>query len=105
MSLDAHSHAVLSDYQEFPVPSQLASHFLCLWTQTIFGSQNEYAHRVLPDGCLDIVFITNAAPVFVAPWTVPLVVHLAAATQIVGARLHPGRAPGVHGSPAAKLPN
>lgn len=29
-------------------------------------------HRVLPDGCVDVVFINNEPPVVVGPWTEPL---------------------------------
>jgi AraC-like DNA-binding protein len=39
------------------------------------------------------------------PWTDPFVARLAAGTRIVGARLHPGRAPSVLGVPAAELLN
>jgi AraC-like DNA-binding protein len=105
MNRDAHPHKVLSDYREFPAPLPLAAHFLCFWTQSIVGSQSEYAHRVLPDGCIDIVFINDDPPVVVGPWTDAFVVRFAAGTRIVGARLHPGRAPSLLGVPAAELLN
>lgn len=54
-------HAVGSDYREFPVPAQLANHFLCFWTQAIVDCQ-EYAHQVLPDACIDIVLRMNNVP-------------------------------------------
>jgi AraC-like DNA-binding protein len=104
MNLEAHQRAVLSDYREFPVPAHLADYFLCFWTQVIVGSR-EYAHRVLPDACVDIVFINDDPPVVVGPWTDPFVVRFAAGTRIVGVRLHPGRAPGVLGMPATELLN
>jgi len=59
MNLGAHRLAVFSQYREFPVPAPLRNHFLCLWKQAIIGS-GEYAHRVLPDACIDIVFINDA---------------------------------------------
>jgi len=104
MNLGAHRLAVFSQYREFPVPAPLRNHFLCLWKQAIIGS-GEYAHRVLPDACIDIVFINDAPPVVVGPWTDAFVVRLPAGTKIVGARLHPGRASGVLGVPAAELLN
>jgi AraC-like DNA-binding protein len=104
MNLEAHQRTALSDYREFPVPTRLADYFLCLWTQAIVGSR-EYAHRVLPDACVDIVFVNDDPPVVVGPWTEPFVVRLAAGTKIVGARLHPGHAPGLLGMPAAELLN
>ena len=77
---------------------------MCFWTQVIVGSR-EYAHRVLPDTCVDIVFIDDDPPVVVGPWTDPFVVRFAAGTRIVGVRLHPGHAPGVLGMPATELLN
>lgn len=104
MGPDADQHTSLSDYREFPVPTQLADFFLCFWKQVIVGSRM-YAHRVLPDACVDIVLINDDPPVVVGPWTEPFVVRLAAGTRIVGARLHPGHAPGLLGIPASELLN
>jgi AraC-like DNA-binding protein len=94
-----------SQYREFPSPAPLAARFLCLWTQTIIGSQGVYEHRVLPDACADIVFINDETPTVVGPWTVPFVSRLAAGTRITGARLHPGRASCLLGMPASELLN
>jgi AraC-like DNA-binding protein len=105
MNRDPRLHEVLSEYREFPAPAQLAAHFLCFWTQSIFGLQGEYRHWVLPDGCIDIVFINDDPPVVVGPWTDPFVVRLAAGTKIIGARLHPGRAPSLLGLPSTELRN
>ena len=104
ISSDIHQDKVLSDYREFPVPAHLADYFLCFWKQDIIGSRT-YAHRVLPDACVDIVFINDDPPVVVGPWTEPFVARLAAGTRIVGARLHPGHAPSLLGMPAAELLN
>jgi len=104
MSLQAHQQAASSYYREFPVPAQLASHFLCFWTQMIVGS-GEYPHRVLPDGCVDIVFINEEPPIVVGPWTDPFIARFAAGSSITGARLRPGYAPSVLGIPASELLN
>jgi len=104
MNFQARRHAVGSDYQEFPVPAQLAAHFLCFWTQVIVGS-GEYPHRVLPDCCVDIVFINEAPPIVVGPWTHQFIARLAAGSRITGARLRPGYAPSVLGIPASELLN
>ncbi|HKW35220.1 MAG TPA: AraC family transcriptional regulator [Candidatus Acidoferrum sp.] len=103
MNLDAHQHT-LSDYREFPVPAHLADYFLCFWNQVIVGSQ-EYAHRVLPDACVDMVFINDDPPFVVGPWTESFIARLAVGTRIVGARLHPGCAASLLGVPAAELLN
>ena len=95
-NLDAPRDIVFSHYRESPVPASLANHFLCFWKQEITGS-GDYIHRVLPDACVDIVFMNDAPPVVVGPWTDPFVAQFPAGTTIVGARMHPGRAPGILG--------
>ena len=100
-----HTKAVESDYREYAPPRSLADHFLCLWTQSITGCHGEYAQRVLPDGCIDIVFINDEAPIVVGPWVKPFVARFPVASKIVGVRWHPGRAPALLGLPAAELLN
>ena len=94
-----------SDYREYAPPRSLADHLLCFWTQSITGDSGEYAQRVLPDGCIDIVFINDQAPVVIGPWVRPFVARLPVATRIVGARWRPGRAPALFGVPAVELIN
>ena len=103
-NLDARRHVVFSQYRELPVPASLANSFLCFWKQEIIGSGG-YVHRVLPDACVDMVFMHDALPVVVGSWTDPFVVRLSAGTTIVGARLHAGRAPGILLIAAAELLN
>ena len=95
----------IATYREFTPPSPLKEHVLCIWTQTIANSRGSHSHLVLPDACVDIVFINNDAPVVVGPWTESFVADLAAGTTIVGVRFHPGRAPGLLGIPADTLLN
>ena len=105
MSLDDQLTKPRSEYSEFMPPARLADHFLCFWSQTITGLQGAYEHRVLPDGCIDIVFINDEPPTVVGPWTVSFVARLAVGTGITGARLHPGRASSFLGIPASELLN
>jgi len=104
MNFEGNQRATVSDYREFPVPTQLANHFLCLWTQLIVGS-TEYAHRVLPDSCIDIVFINDELPIVVGPWTDPFIAKFSRGARITGVRLRPGYAPSVLGVPASELLN
>jgi AraC-like DNA-binding protein len=97
--------AVVSEYREFPPPAPLASHLLCLWTQSVAGSGSPYAHRVLPDGCVDIVFINDEPPVVVGPYTECFIARLPPGAAVVGARFHPGRAVGLLGHPASDFLN
>jgi hypothetical protein len=68
---DTHSQtrAFASDYREFLPPVALREHVLCLWTQSIQRSRAVYAHRVLPDACVDIVFMQGQgqAPAIIGP--------------------------------------
>ena len=92
-----------SDYREFPPPPALAEYFLCFWTQTIH-SPVEFAQRVLPDCCVDILLL-NDAPIVVGPWTKSYVAPLPPGTKILGARCHPGLASSLLGLPASELLN
>jgi AraC-like DNA-binding protein len=105
MSFEDQPSRPVSEYTEFPPPAPLATNFRCLWSQTITGLRGVYEHRVLPDGCIDIVFINEEPPVLVGPWTVSLVVQLSARSTITGARLHPGRAACLLGLPASEMLN
>ena len=44
-----------STYRErLPIPA-LADHVLCVWSQVIGAGASLHRHRVLPDGCADLV--------------------------------------------------
>lgn len=103
MNLNQHNAAAASEYHEFPPSPNLAEYVVCLWTQTIH-SQTEFLQRVLPDCCIDLLLI-NGIPMVVGPWTEPFVANLAAGTNILGARFHPGVASSLLGVPAFELLN
>jgi len=84
-------------------PIALREHVLCLWTQSIRNSGTNYAHRVLPDACVDLVFFQGQAPAVIGPWTEAFIADLAPGTRITGARFHPGKAATVLGLPACEL--
>jgi AraC-like DNA-binding protein len=105
MNRDVHKGSAASDYREFRPPSSLAAHVLCVWTQSIVGTRESYAHRVLPDACIDIVLIGEGPPVVVGPWTESFVTRFAPGTTVVGARFYPGQASALLGVPASDLLN
>ena len=105
MNLNFAQPACRSDYNEYPVSAPLRRHLLCFWTQSISGSHGRYSHRVLPDACIDIVFVKDAAPLLVGPWKESFLADFAPGTKILGVRFHPGRAPGLLKTPAFALLN
>lgn len=94
-----------SNYREFPPPRSLSNRLVCVWTQSIEGSEGEYLHSVLPDGCVDIVLIGNAAPVVAGPANERIVVGLSAGAKIIGFRFRPGWATSSLGVPVSTILN
>ena len=96
--------APTSIYRErLPIPA-LADHVLCVWSQVIAAGETVHRHRVLPDGCADLVWIGEAPAVVAGPATRPVLVPLAPRTTVVGVRLRPGAAV-MLGPPASALSN
>jgi AraC-like DNA-binding protein len=99
---DARAGVPTSTYREHPPPAALAAHVLCVWSQVI-GPGAVHRHRVLPDGCADVVWIGEAPALVAGPATGPVVVPLRPRTIVVGIRLRPGAAPGLLRLPASEL--
>jgi AraC-like DNA-binding protein len=95
----------VSDYREFEPPPALKRYLVCLWTQSVSQLQGAYLDRVLPDGCLDIVFVNDDPPTVVGPWTRSFVAQLAPGTNILGIRFLPGRATAFLRLPASEVLN
>ncbi|HWM85545.1 MAG TPA: DUF6597 domain-containing transcriptional factor, partial [Kofleriaceae bacterium] len=47
----------VSSYREFAPRPELAHAVLCTWTQIVGHGRRDYPQRVLPDGCVDLVWI------------------------------------------------
>jgi AraC-like DNA-binding protein len=92
-----------SHYCELGPPPALARHLVCLWSQQISTGKSPYRHRVLPDGCADLVFIGEALPIVAGPATRAVIAPLPAGSIIIGARFRPGLAPTFLGPPASDL--
>jgi AraC-like DNA-binding protein len=95
----------ISTYREWPPRAALASHVLCVWAQVIGAGEALYRHRVLPDGCADVVWIGDVPAVVAGPATGPVIVPLAPRTTVVGIRLRPGAVQSVLGVAASELAN
>jgi AraC-like DNA-binding protein len=87
-------------YREHRPPRALARHVTCFWEVTTCGG----AHRVLPDGAMDVVFaVGDARAHVVGPMTRAIEVALDGPARIVGARFRPGAAVGLFGIAAREL--
>jgi len=89
VSLSPHSR-----YREFrPVSAAGLDRWVGrFWSQTILPGADPFFQRVLPDGCVDIVWIGSAPARVVGPATQPFVERLVPGTSIVGVRFRPGAA-------------
>lgn len=84
-------------YAERAPAADLAGHLRCSWTRLTGGSGS-----VLPDGCLDLMWIGGEL-VVAGPDTVATHAELAATVEIAAVRFRPGVAPAVLGLPASEL--
>jgi AraC-like DNA-binding protein len=73
-------------YREFSAPRSVASHVACLWVST-----GVTAGRVLPDGCVDLVW-TGRRLVVAGPSTRPFASDATSSASRVGLRLRIGAA-------------
>ena len=95
-------HRSDSVYLERPPTADLRATVACTWLGHVGASGVPYADRVLPDGCIDIVW--NGGELFVAgPDTGPVPIASAPGRTYVGIRFRPGRAPAALRHPASDL--
>jgi AraC-like DNA-binding protein len=115
-----------SEYHEHPPAAALGRALACLWTQEVSagpgaqaGPANEaasaeqatpaeqaasaepYVQRIVPDGCMDVVWLDGGLSV-AGPDTRPAFARLDAGL-VVGVRFRPGAAPAALGVPASEL--
>lgn len=83
----------LADYRELaPCPS-LAPYIVCTWVRTTHADGASPSALVLPDGCVDLVWIGASPPVIAGPATRPVTTSLPPDSTVVGIRFRPGVAP------------
>lgn len=86
-------------YREDPAPP--GSGLVCLWSREAAADAGPQVHRVVPDGCVDLIWWSGDARVTVAgPDTGPDLAELRPGERLVGIRFGPGAAPPVLGVPA-----
>ena len=93
-------YRVRMQYREQPPPRALAPWVACTWERRDGG---DAPVRVLPDGCIDIIWTQGEGAVVVGANTTAFVVALPAGTHVVGVRMRPGAAPPLLGLDGAAL--
>jgi len=92
--------AMLPPYREYRPPPGLEAVVACLW-------ENEPAEggaqRVVPDGCVDLIWVAERELVIAGADTGPRSVDLPAGARSSGIRLRPGAAGSLLGLPASEL--
>ncbi|HEX2300175.1 MAG TPA: DUF6597 domain-containing transcriptional factor, partial [Pseudonocardiaceae bacterium] len=88
-----------SGYREQPAPPGLGGLVACLWRDETTSPREQ---RVLPDGCIDLIWMDGAVHV-AGPDTAAFLVPHRPGRPIAGLRFHPGAAPAVLGVPAHVL--
>src|SRR3954471_20166626 len=89
-------------YREFAAPAELADLVVCTWERTVPGSHSSASQRVVPDGCVDVVWRGGRLQVS-GPDTTAFRSPLEPGATIVGLRFRPGVAGTALGLPASEL--
>lgn len=91
-------------YRELPPPPALSRQLVCLWQRHVGGGIDS-PQPILPDGCVDLIWLNGALPLVAGPMDRAQPFPLRPGTTILGARLRPGWAGIALGLPAARLLN
>jgi methylphosphotriester-DNA--protein-cysteine methyltransferase len=87
-------------YREYRPPPALEAVVACLWEQEPAG---DHVQRVVPDGCVDLIWEADRELVIAGADTGPRSVRLPAGARSSGVRLRPGAAGAFLGLPASEL--
>jgi AraC-like DNA-binding protein len=91
---------MVSAYSEYGAPASLESVVACLWENE---PDEDCTQRVVPDGCLDLIWFAERGLVIAGADTGPRSVDLRGRTCLSGIRLRPGAAGAILGLPALEL--
>lgn len=87
-------------YRPVPAPSHLDRWVACSWTATPSGP-----HRLVPDGCIDLLRLSDGRLVLCGPESRGWVFELPSGTTAVGIRFRPGVAPRLFDFDASTIHN
>jgi AraC-like DNA-binding protein len=88
-------------YREIAPPPGIAAHVASFWTRG--PEPAERVHRIVPDACADIVWITGRRLLVAGPSTGPVISTIARGGSAVGVRFRVGAAGSALGLPAREL--
>jgi AraC-like DNA-binding protein len=87
-------------YREHAPPPELAPWLACMWERR---GEPGPSVRVVPDGCIDVVWTEGSGAQVVGPNTTAFLVAVGDGVRVVGARMLPGSAPALIGIRAEEL--
>lgn len=90
-----------ASYREVAPPAHLRDVVVCYWHRA--GSGVPEASSILPDGCIDIIWIGEQPPFVAGPMSVAIASGVALGQDVLGVRFRPGVAPAILGSGAREL--
>jgi len=88
-------------YRELVPSRNLRDLVVCFWHHP--GGSPASGARILPDGCIDLIWIDDRPPVIAGPMSVSIVPATPAGVDIIGVRLRPGAAATLLGVSAREL--
>lgn len=81
-----YADAMLQSYREYRPPPRLEPVVVCLWEHK---PARDCAHRIVPDGCVDLIWLAERELVVAGADTGPRTEELPAGTLTSGIRLRP----------------
>ena len=84
-------------YRQHSAPPALAPWVECLWERRAPAGAGHDARRILPDGCIDLIWSDGAGLQAVGPNTTAFLARMAPGEGAVGVRFRPGGAPALLG--------
>jgi AraC-like DNA-binding protein len=88
-------------YRELPAQGRPVAHVACLWLRDPEATRR--VHRVVPDACVDVVWVQGAPVVVAGPATGPVLSDVPAGAAAMGVRFRVGAAGPALGWPAHEL--
>jgi AraC-like DNA-binding protein len=89
-------------YEEWPVAPALRERLACVWAARVGSHGERHVQRIIPDGCIDLVFCEGEL-IIAGPDTTSVELEMVPNRSFVGLRFRAGQAPAILGVPASEL--